>query len=275
MPKTGDMRLYRDAFQPREVHVRNSRDALHTLGVGIADDAPLQTLFAMSRQLTPPTVSHGGRGQRTDCEALPATYASAKAAGSRIARNGCATRLALSITRRRRPMSQPNHIGECIAADKKPRRGILDPATQDGRRVAGPSEEVDAHYQTIYDDELEEGDFADDSGDSQADCDAIAAAGLRAISSDCFPKFDDIPNSLSRPDLNGLADSFRIWAKMPILVDADTSIFGPTQRTVYDRVCEWAADLLKSVHQRDAPPTAPHAARDGGDGGNAGPKIDC
>ena len=61
MPKTDAMRLYRDAFQPREVQVRNIRDALHTLGVGIADDASLQAIFAMFRKIFPNRESRGGR----------------------------------------------------------------------------------------------------------------------------------------------------------------------------------------------------------------------
>ena len=72
--------------------------------------------------------------------------------------------------------------------------------------------------------------FADDAGDFQPERDAIAAAGLCADSSDYSPDLDDIPNSISRPDLNGVADSFRICERSPTLIDADTFISDPTQR---------------------------------------------
>ena len=212
MSKTEAMRLYRDAFQPREAHARNIRDAIHTLGVGIADAASMQNIFALFRQLFPNRDSWGKRtANRLRC-ALAHLRLQKSGRGSDLAQRLLNTFSPVDNTEMA-PLPQPNHIDECIAADKKPRREILDPAIHDGRRVAGPADEVGANYRIIYDDELEEGDFADDSNDFQAERDSIAAAGLRASSSDYFPKFDDIPNSLSRPDISGLANPVRIWGK--------------------------------------------------------------
>ena len=94
------------------------------------------------------------------------------------------------------PMAQPHHIDECIAADKKSRRGILDPAINDGRRVAGPADAVGGNYHIIYDDELDDDEFAGDAKDFQDECDAIADAGPRDASPDYFPMPPEIPHPL-------------------------------------------------------------------------------
>ena len=85
------------------------------------------------------------------------------------------------------PAGKPHRLDECISSDRKARRGSLDPKIHDGWRVAGPPDEVAAKYQVIYNDELEDGDFAASSNDSQADRADIAASGIRAKSSDYFP----------------------------------------------------------------------------------------
>ena len=61
------------------------------------------------------------------------------------------------------PAYQPQHSGECIAPDKKASRWILGPAIHDGRRDAGPADEVGASCRVIYDDELGDVEFAKDA----------------------------------------------------------------------------------------------------------------
>lgn len=102
-------------------------------------------------------------------------------------------------TKAQTPVGQPQNRGACIASDKKRFRAILGADLHDSIRAARPSGDVGANYRVMSDDELADGEFPGDSGDSHAECDAIAASGLRAISSDYFHMFGYTPKFCMAP----------------------------------------------------------------------------
>ena len=84
------MRLYRDAFPQRDVHLCGVRDAVKILDVGIAGDSSVGRLFDTLRNVPLPAIP-GRRRQGIAYAPTLATYASEKAAGSRIWPKDCAT----------------------------------------------------------------------------------------------------------------------------------------------------------------------------------------
>ena len=153
MPRAEATRLYRSAFAVRDVKLRDIRDDLRALAVVIPDDASLGAVFAMFRQVCPTRESWGEKS---------ASMLRAALGRLRLQKSGRKSELAQRLrntfdmgdTEAKSPLATTKHIDECLAADKKSRRGILDPAIHDGRREAGPTEEVGANYRIIYDDEL-------------------------------------------------------------------------------------------------------------------------
>ena len=270
MPRAEATRLYRSAFAVRDVKLRDIRDALRSLEVGTRDNASLGAVFAMFRQVFPTRESWGEKSANMLRSALGRLRLQKSGRKSELAHRLHNVFASIEAEAKSQPATT-KHIDECLASDKKGRRGILDPAIHDGRRVAGPADEVGANYHIIYDDELEDDEFADDAKDFQAECDAIAAAGLRANSSDYFFRHRSIPGNLRPPRYEEVAASLQIWAKRPALFDDDTSFFDPTQRAVYDRVCEWASQAAQNYAVGiNPPPSTPHASRDGWYGKDAG-----
>lgn len=99
--------------------MRNIRDALTSVEVGSACEAPTKTVFAMFRKVFDNSAPQEGR-QGVDCATLSVAYASEKAARKSDMAQRRRNKFNSVDTAANTPSGRPHRIDECISPDNQP-----------------------------------------------------------------------------------------------------------------------------------------------------------